>query len=71
MYGFKTREEAQQKATELSARYPQNQYEVGVHKHPERHWWSGREDKTVTYGVKRYIPYTVTVPWRFDGFVWF
>ena len=70
MYGFNTHEEAQKRADALIARNDGNRYEVAIHKHPETNIW-GRGDKTVMYGVQRYVPYCEAMPERFDGFVWF
>ena len=70
MYGFADRALAVIKADELRRRDTTNRYEVAIHKHPESNIW-GRGDKSVTYGVVRYIPYIPAQPWKLDGFVWF
>jgi hypothetical protein len=70
MYGFVDELTARTKQNELRQRDTLNRYEVTIHKHPENNIW-GRGDKSVTYGVQRFIPYTPTMPWKFDGFVWF
>jgi hypothetical protein len=70
MYGFASKLKAHIKAHELRQRDTNNHYEIAVYKYPETNLW-GRGDKTVLYGVKRYIPYVPTMPWKFDGFVWF
>lgn len=70
MYGFADKAIAEEKANDLQKRNPTERYEVGMHKHLETNIW-GRGDKTVTWGVKRYVPYCEAMPWRFDGFVWF
>jgi hypothetical protein len=54
----------------VAAQDTANRYEVGIHKDAETNIW-GRGDKTVTYGVKRFVPYCAAMPERFDGFVWF
>lgn len=69
MYGF-TELEARTKAKALRLLNDGNRYEVSIYKHPETNIW-GRGDKTVLYGVKRYVPYCEAMPERFDGFVWF
>ena len=70
MYGFSDKLRAHTKATELRQRDTVNRYEVAVHKYPETNIW-GHCDKTITYGVKRFVPYIPAMPWKFDGFVWF
>jgi hypothetical protein len=69
MYGFANQDEAQTRATALSARYPENRYEVAPHRYAERSY--GPNGIAVTWGVKRYVPYCDAMPWRLDGFVWF
>ena len=56
MYGFQTQFEAQSKAAQLQSAHPENRYEVALHKHPENNI-GGCSDRTITYGVKRYVPY--------------
>ena len=72
MYGFYDELTARIKANELQQHDTLNRYEVAIHKYPETSVWRGRnDDKTTTYGVKRFVPYIPTMPWKFDGFVWF
>lgn len=71
MYGFDERRIAEARAAELTQRHPENRYEVARHKNEEVQHLTGRVDFSVTYGVKRYVPYCPAMPERFDGFVWF
>jgi hypothetical protein len=70
MYGFASKETAEAKAAELTARNDGNRYYVAVHKHPESNIW-GSGDKTTTWGVVRWATYCPAMLWRHDGFVWF
>jgi len=72
MYGFKTSDEAERRARELSARYPENRFEVAPHSYSERSYGE-RATATVaeTWGVKCYVPYCDAMPYRLAGFVWF
>jgi hypothetical protein len=70
MYGLKTEAEAQSKIAALKLRFPEDRFEVALHKYPQRNWF-GHDDLSVSYGVKRYTPYCDAMPERFAGFVWF
>ena len=70
-YGFSTFEEALKHADELAAKFPENRYEVDLHKRPERSMYRMHLDMTVTYGVKCYVPYCENMPERLIGYVWF
>lgn len=64
MYGFQSQEFAEAQAAQLRSRNDGNRYEVAPHRVSVTGF-------SLTWGVKRYVPYCAVMPERFDGFVWF
>lgn len=64
-YGFSDESFAASKIAKLAAREPENRFVVAPHS------WCAYGNVPKTWGVIRYVPYILAMPWKLDGFVWF
>jgi hypothetical protein len=68
MYGLRSKAEAEEQASKLNEKWPDNAYYVEQHSgfreyHPQV--------QPTTWGVVRWVPYYKDGSRRCDGFVWF